>query len=259
MNQKADKNFGQHFLTSTHHIDLIVNSLPDDSELILEVGPGRGAITKRLNQSELPFLAVEKDKRLTETLLDFLAEEQLHIEDALSTDWSKLTKGRKTWLASNLPYNVGSILFRNFFPIKDIYWMTLMFQKEVGLKILHEAPDKKSSSFSLLSGAYFQKSLISLVPPGAFSPPPRVDSIILFFERRVTPLLCYELMNPYERFLKDLFSQPRKTIRSNLREKSYGAKEELEQGFSSCKIDPMRRPETLNLQEALDLFKSLCS
>ena len=174
---KADKNLGQHYLNNQHAIDSICTPPSQDCH-ILEIGPGPGTLTKQLSELGHDFQVIEKDKRFTENLLEILNEDQILFQDGLSFDYSTLPE--KTWIVSNLPYNISVPLTRAFATHQNVQWMSLMYQKEVAEKFLPPANKKNpSSSLSCLFQTYFHITKLLTLGPQSFSPPPKVDSLSL--------------------------------------------------------------------------------
>ncbi|MDA8791946.1 hypothetical protein N9N67_01800 [Bacteriovoracaceae bacterium] len=213
----ANKNFGQHFLKDKSVIQKIIKTIPMEAEVIFEIGPGTGAITFPLKerQEKTPYYLFEKDDRFAE-----IYKEGFHVNlvDAVKFDFNKFIQENKLkniFLVSNLPYNVGSVIYTNLLPIQEIRWMCLMFQKEVGEKTLLNKEDKLSS-LSFLTTNYLVPKKISLVPPGCFSPPPKVNSIVNFYTRKSETLLPDLNFNQIEHYVRKLFLHPRKTLRGKL-------------------------------------------
>lgn len=204
------KQFGQHFLQSADIIQKIVSPVPQDVQGIIEIGPGRMALTQKLEQHGLRFLAIEKDRELIPLLSEKLNSDQFVIADALDIDFKQELALRNfpwntstpIWLVSNLPYNVATPLFRKFLELEPITHMTLMFQKEVGLKFLSQT----LNSLAALGQTYFEIELVSLVSPKAFWPMPKVDSIVLSFKRRKTPHLPLSEVDAFEAFSRKVFA-----------------------------------------------------
>lgn len=254
---KADKSLGQHFLTNQKIISDITCAFEDEAEVIIEVGPGPATLTKDLAKIGKDFYLIEKDKRFREILEDIPNIHQIFFTDALKFDWENFLsehklKDKKIWLVSNLPYNVSSQLFVQFLQVPQIKYMTLMFQKEVGDKILPRAKKNTASSLMSLGQTYFDVSLQTLVPPGAFNPPPKVDSIVLDFKRKETPEISLELFKKYEAFLRKIFAHRRKQLKAALKSMNFP---DLESNFNELDIELTVRAESLNLHNVQNLFK----
>lgn len=262
---KADKSLGQHFLKDNGVISKICEDFKGSAKSILEIGPGPGILTEflanRSKEENIPFYVIEKDTRFPEYLHQFIADEQITITDALTVNLSEFFKEKNisdkdVWLVSNLPYNVGSPLLINFIQAPEIKMMTLMFQKEVADKVFPFATTKNfMGSLHALSMCYFECALLCKVPPGAFNPPPKVDSAVLTMKRRAEPMLPLSEFKTYEKFLRLLFSQKRKQLGGVLKASFQASK--IEEIFNKLNIPLTIRAEALTLENVLDLYKGL--
>jgi 16S rRNA (adenine1518-N6/adenine1519-N6)-dimethyltransferase len=257
----ANKDLGQHFLRDMKVITSITEDFKDEAEVIIEVGPGPGILTEHLAKHELPFFAVEMDTRFDVYLTQHMPRENIHFADALGFDWDKFfddnnLRDKKCWLVSNLPYNISSQLFILFLKHSPIKYMTLMFQKEVAEKI-HPKQDQKNSmsSLKMMGDSYFDIKSLVKAPPGAFVPPPKVDSLVLSMERKETSLVAFEDINKLEKFGRKVFSNRRKQLQSVLK-KEFGGKD-IPQVLENCGISPQLRAEALELSQVLQLFKEI--
>ena len=265
MNKKlpwADKNLGQHFLRSETVINSITEDFKDIAEAMIEVGPGPGILTEFLAKHELPFYVIEKDKRFPEYLEQFIKKDQITLSDALEINLTnffeeKEISNKNIWLVSNLPYNVSVPLLINFIQASEIKYMTLMFQREVADKVINFMGKKKKSMGSLLclSQTYFEVSVLCQAPPGAFQPPPKVDSTVISFKRIEEPVIALEDFRKFEGFLRKLFQFKRKQIGSVL--KSYYTKEVFEAAFESVGVSRTDRAEGFELETIQKLYKVL--
>jgi len=181
--------------------------------------------------------------------------------DALNINLSDFYKekkidGKSIWLVSNLPYNVASPLLINFLQSPEIKFMTLMFQKEVADKVFPFATSKNfMSSLLVLSQSYFDCKLLCKVPPGAFAPPPKVDSAVLSMIRRDSPLVPLKEFHKLEKFLRILFSQKRKQLGGVL--KSTFEPNRIALAFEQLGIPLSIRAEALTLEQVLELYRKL--
>lgn len=256
---KAEKKWGQHFLHDQKVISLITQDFLQQAQGILEIGPGPGALTKILAKHNLPFVAIDIDDRVREIHSDLLTSEQIIIADAMKIDLGQILQqhfpsAAHVWLVSNLPYNASSQLLVNFLPLIKIQYMTLMFQKEVGEKVLmREKENHLACSLGMLTQSFFEVKKKCLVRPGSFTPPPKVDSMVLSFSRRVDPLINLQHFQQFQKFLRKLFSRPRKQI------KTFWAHE-----FGHTPLPLMHlglredlRAEKLSLEQTIEIFKKL--
>lgn len=261
---KANKDLGQHFLKDKNVITKITTDFVEESEVILEVGPGPAVLTRELALHNKPLAVVEKDERMQEYLADFVSEENIFFMDALKLNEEELLdklnwKDKKIWLVSNLPYNVASPLIVNFLQWKNISHMTLMVQKEVGLKIVgktHKGKEEMSSLHALCS-AFFEVKELCKVPPGAFLPPPKVDSMVVSFSKLEESPVGLDNFGSFESFLRTLFQFKRKQVYNVL--KSRYSEEQLEAAFAQCDIPRTARAETFKKATIQLLYSCLNS
>lgn len=263
MKIKAKKSLGQNFLKSKKALIEIVKageiSLDD---LILEIGPGEGALTEKILETGAKLIAVEKDDRLIEFLKEKFSKEinleQLKIihGDILEIDLDFL-KNKDYKLIANIPYYITGLIFRKFLsgniqPKK----LVLLVQKEIADRIV--ARDGKESLLSLSVKVYGEPKKIMKVEKENFSPKPKVDSVILlvdniskdFFEN-ISEELFFEV-------IKTGFAHKRKMLIANLKELSekMGGKN-LKEIFSVSKIPEKSRAEDLKLEDWKNLLKKL--
>ncbi len=241
------KRFGQHFLHERGIIQRIVAAFdPKPSDHVVEIGPGEGVLTRELVGKVAKLDVVELDRDLIERLRQSLPESvTIHNADALKFDFCSLAPSHgKLRIIGNLPYNISTpILFHLLDQAHCIGDMLFMLQKEV-VDRMAAAPGGKDYgrlSVMLQWGAKVEK--LFNVAPGAFRPPPKVDSSVV----RLTPYEKppVEVHDPqrFAQIVKAAFSQRRKVLRNTL--KGLVAPETMER----LGIDPGRRAETLSLQE----------
>src|ERR1043166_3252977 len=220
---RKKKSLGQHFLHNPYYLGLIADALEiQKGEVVVEVGPGDGALTEKLLAFSCQVIAVEKDHRFIPVLKQKFAQEikqgglQLVEADALDfepSDW-KLKAG--SWkLVGNIPYYISGALFKKFLTEKrQPSRLVFLVQKEVAQRIARE---KKESILSLSVKAYGVPLYIKTVPRGVFPPPPKVDSAILAvsgISRRNFKNAAHE--KKFFELVKKGFGQKRKMLRSTL-------------------------------------------
>jgi 16S rRNA (adenine1518-N6/adenine1519-N6)-dimethyltransferase len=220
---RKKKSLGQHFLHNPYYLGLIADALEiQKGEVVVEVGPGDGALTEKLLAFSCQVIAVEKDHRFIPVLKQKFAQEikqgglQLVEADALDfepSDW-KLKAG--SWkLVGNIPYYISGALFKKFLTEKrQPSRLVFLVQKEVAQRIARE---KKESILSLSVKAYGVPLYIKTVPRGVFAPPPKVDSAILAvsgISRRNFKNAAHE--KKFFELVKKGFGQKRKMLRSTL-------------------------------------------
>lgn len=260
----ANKNLGQHFLNDAEVIEKITTNFSQEADVILEVGPGPAVLTKALALLNKPLAVVERDSRMLEYLTEHVIEKNIFFMDALELYEEKLLSDlawadRKIWLVSNLPYNIASPLIVNFIQWKNISQMTLMVQKEVGQKIVGKTAKGKEemSSLHALCSSFFEVKELCQVPPEAFTPPPRVNSMVVSFVKRDTPLVPLKEFRKFEKFLRGLFKLRRKQVYNVL--KSQYTSEQLDLAFTHCNIERTARAETFKMADIQLLYSQLTS
>ena len=255
----AKKALGQNFLLDLNLTQKIARTAgPIENHTVIEVGPGPGGLTRAiLALGAKRVIAIERDARC----LPALAEISEHypgrltvIEgDALKTDFEALAPGEPVRIIANLPYNVGTQLLVNWLLPKawPPFWdsLTLMFQREVGLRIVAEENDDHYGRLGVLCGWRTGASMAFDVPPQAFTPPPKVTSSVVHMEPVANPLPCD--VAALERVTHAAFGQRRKMLRQSV--KALGGEALL----ARAEIDPQRRAETLSVEEFVRLANAL--
>lgn len=253
----AKKSLGQNFLKSEKALRQIVEAADlKKGDVVLEIGPGRGALTRKILQSEARVIAIEKDEVLAEELKivleNFIKTKQLEIisADALDFDPSINKNLQKFKLVANIPYYITGALIEKYLTLKNPpESATLLVQKEVAERIV--ARDKKESILSISVKIFGEPKLISKVPAGAFVPAPKVDSAIIHISNISNKVFNKDLTEKrFFEVVKAGFAHKRKQIGKNLENIV-----SLEK-FNSCKIDPKRRAETLTKEEWICLAKN---
>lgn len=255
------KRFGQNFVVDRNVVDRIIASVnPQSTETIIEIGPGRGALTKRLVESGARVVAVEFDRELLPQLREqFRDAQNFHLveADALETDFcAAIQPADSARVVANLPYNVGTaILQRVIEQRRCITEMTVMLQREVADRITAPADSAERGYLSVFVEAYCEAEKLFDVSPKAFRPVPKVVSTVV--RLRVREKIVADVKD--EKLLWQVvsagFAHPRKTILNNLREAPEAIQELLKKrGGASivlcdAAIPALRRAETLALEE----------
>ena len=260
---RAVKSLGQHFLISEKVIKSISEDFSGEYQSLIEVGPGPGALTNTLSKIDTPKVAVEKDKRFEENLKTLFGNNNVVMGDALKVNWQNLIAEKElsgpVWMVSNLPYNVSVPLTLDFIRCSEIQFMTLMMQKEVGEKMFPELAGKNiqkaRGSLGALCQNYFDISLLTKVAPGCFSPPPKVDSVVLSFKRKPSPNVPLEEWKQYESFLRLFYKTRRKQLAKVLSEKFN--RDQIESLLQNMDLPKTARAETLNLTQVQLLYRAL--
>jgi len=254
MKHIARKRFGQNFLTDQNVLHDILNAIaPAAEDLMVEIGPGQGAMTALLLQTLDRLHAVELDRDLVTWLQKKFAADRLiiHSGDALQFDFASLVPpGRKLRIVGNLPYNISSpLLFHLAEYVGQVEDQHFMLQKEVVERMVAEPGSKDYGRLSVMLQWRYQMELLFIVPPQAFDPPPKVDSAIVRMIPVTAPLACERLK--LEQVVTKAFSQRRKVIRNSL-SGMFTEAQLVEAG-----IDPQSRPETVGLEEYVRLARAL--
>jgi 16S rRNA (adenine1518-N6/adenine1519-N6)-dimethyltransferase len=250
----AKKSLGQHFLFDPSILKRVANAGGSvEGKTVIEVGPGPGGLTRALLDSGVAkLIAIELDDRFAEglTLWPEAREGRLHVHhgDALRANIPELLAKAggesPAMIVANLPYNVGTPMLVEW--LKAGSWrgtMVLMFQKEVALRICASADDDHYGRLAVLCQAVTRPRLAITLPPGAFRPPPKVDSAVVVLD----PLPEAEKftdLHTLEKITASAFGQRRKMLRAALKSLP-GAVEALE----ASGLDPTRRAETLTQAE----------
>lgn len=246
MKHQPRKRFGQNFLTDTSVIEKIVASInPQPGEVMVEIGPGQAALTLPLMQSGVDLHVVEIDRDLCESLLKrFPGKFQLHQQDALKTDFASIVSGQKFRLVGNLPYNISTPLIFHLFQWSQLMTdMYFMLQKEVVDRMAAEPGGKDYGRLSVMSQFYCQVSPLFVVKPGAFYPPPKVDSRIVRLVPHQKPPVDIPSEKIFAQVVRQAFSQRRKTLRNCLKSLL------TENQIKAADVDPGLRAERLHLQD----------
>lgn len=246
MSHRPRKRFGQNFLHDPYIIENIVNAInPRPGELLIEIGPGQGAITFPVLQRAGKMSAIELDRDLVKLLSETHkphGELNLISQDALKSDFSEF--GYNLRIIGNLPYNISSPLLFHLLSFRPhIQDMHFMLQKEVVDRMAAQPGSKTYGRLSVMIQTYCDVSKLLSVPPGAFNPPPAVDSAIVRLIPKTDEEIPEHDAQKLSRIVSLSFSQRRKTLRNNL--KNTITAEQIE----SCNISPSARAETLKIHD----------
>lgn len=247
--RKTGRRLGQHFLNAQWVArDLVAAVAPKSDEVIVEVGPGRGALTEKLLATGNTVVAIEKDEKLAEFLLEKFKSEiangKLHLMqgDIRDGDTYDVLDGRPYVVAANIPYYITGEIIRDFLTAgHQPRALALLIQKEVAERIV--ARDGKESILSLSVKAYGSPRIIAKVPAGAFSPPPSVDSAIILIENVSRDFFREISEERFFQIVKTGFASKRKKLVGNLA----GSFADARGAFARCGIEENARAEDLTL------------
>ena len=244
MAHKARKRFGQNFLVDQQVINQIVSTIaPKRMDSIIEIGPGKGALTFPLIDHLDHIHVIEIDRDLI-SLLQKKSNKKItiHESDALAFNFDQFTKNIR--IVGNLPYNISSpLLFHLLNYRNNIIDMTFMLQKEVVDRIVAAPGSKVYGRTSVIMQAFFDTELMFAVPKESFDPQPKIESAILYLKTKSEPLV--QNLRPLEEIVKIAFSQRRKTLKNCL-------KSVLNQ--SQTDIDLSQRAEMLSVENFVTLM-----
>lgn len=216
------KSLGQNFLVDENIKNKIVNaSSVKNGSIVIEVGPGNGAITKKLVNFNVPVIAFEIDTRL-KSELDKINSDNLTVyyEDFLNSDVNKVLsiyEYKRIHLIANLPYYITTSIINKVMSELDVYEMIVMVQKEVGDRFKAKPGSKDYNSLSVFLQYYYDIEKVCLVSKNCFIPVPKVDSIVVKFTKKDN-LLYVKNEEEFFKFVKSSFKMKRKNLRNNLRD-----------------------------------------
>ncbi len=246
---KAKKKFGQNFLTDRYFISKIIKEInPKQDDRILEIGPGKGAITEPILKKINHISVVEIDPDMIKILkhkvntknISILAKDVLGIDDEFFVKFNKII--------GNLPYYIATEIILKLTKIysssSELYFMV---QKEVAERITAKPSNKTFGRLSVILQYYFDTELLFEIPPEAFSPQPKITSafIRLIRKRRISPKVINK--DRFEQIVKIAFSQKRKTIKNNFKNILF------DKDFLNLEIAPKIRSEALTIDQFIKL------
>lgn len=265
----AKKSLGQNFIIDTNILKKIVDAgSVDEHTVVIEVGPGIGALTEQLAKQAKQVIAYEIDGRLLPVLEDTLGAYQnvtvLH-QDVLQADLMEsvspiLLPEDRLVAVANLPYYVTTPILMHFLQ-SDLPMDTMIFmmQKEVAERLAAVPGTKAYGSLSIAVQYYMDTELAFTVPPTVFQPMPKVSSAIVRLTRKKKPIVHIENEAFFFTLVRSAFVQRRKTLWNNLMA-AFGKEEtktKIEQALQQVQIDPSRRGETLSIEEFGELANAL--
>ncbi|MDA3901983.1 MAG: 16S rRNA (adenine(1518)-N(6)/adenine(1519)-N(6))-dimethyltransferase RsmA [Desulfuromusa sp.] len=250
MSYQTKKRFGQHFLRDRTVIDKIITAAQlDPQKQVVEVGPGLGVLTDELLPRSAHVQVMEIDRDLIERLE---ARNDLrltvHAGDVLKLPWRDFLNQPPYTLVANLPYNISSQVVFRLIEHRDLFQrMVLMFQREVGERLIATPGGKDYGILSVLCQLWYDIKTVTLVKPEAFSPSPKVDSIVLNFQPLPSPRVDPIDEVLFKKVVKGAFTQRRKTLRNSLLASGFAATD-IDFALQQADISPGCRGETLSLQ-----------
>lgn len=250
---RARKRFGQNFLHDNRVIERIVQAVaPRTGDVMVEIGPGLGALTAPLLTASDALTVVELDRDLAAGLPNRVTQpEKLTIMegDALRFDFSQLKQGEKPIrVVGNLPYNISTPLLFHLLQYNGVVQdMHFMLQKEVVDRIVATPNSKDFGRLSVMIQYYCKPTFLFEVPAGAFNPPPKVTSAVFRLVPHAERPVQAKDDKQFAALVAHVFTQRRKTLRNTLRHKIDDA------GFAAANVDPMSRPENISVAQFVAL------
>jgi 16S rRNA (adenine1518-N6/adenine1519-N6)-dimethyltransferase len=248
---RAKKSLGQNFLKDPHYLHKIVAAAqvgPEDD--VLEIGPGLGHLTRILAEKARKVLAIELDERLIPILeKEFNCRQNTEIIHADALEYSYKSLSGQWKAVANLPYYISTPIIQKLLADRAKFTsLTLMLQKEVAERIAASPGGKEYGYLSVLVQLYAEPRIEFVVPAGAFSPAPEVDSTVITLVIRDRPAVPLNDEAFFTRVVKAAFSQRRKTLRNSLKQLGI-SKDKMDAVMNEIGIDLGRRAETLSVKE----------
>lgn len=254
---------GQHWLQDPNILQTITEYADlDQSDYVLEIGPGLGTLTSRLLKSGAEVLAVEYDPDLAKNLVgSFPNKPSLSVQnsDIRTFNFEELKPGYK--LVTNLPYYISGIFFRILIDVKNKPSVAVVLvQMEVAQKMAQSPEIGDSNKLAMLAAFYYRTELGIKVSAKSFSPPPKVTSQVIILYPRDEPLFPDIEFKEYSRFIKFAFSSPRKTLVNNLAAGLHKSKKDVADLLEQLRLSPETRAEQLKFsqwQELIVILKNI--
>lgn len=266
---RARKRFGQHFLEAAWVNKLVAASGVDATDSVMEIGPGRGAITRPLAAKAQRLLAIEVDRDLARGLDEAaIANVTVVVNDVLSVDlapvigeWlgAPLGPAHQVRVVGNLPYNISSPIL---FALIELAARTggvrdalLMLQKEVADRLVAKVGTSDYGVLTILTALHADVTRVLTLPPGAFRPPPKVHSAVVRLTFRA-PRVQLDDETAFVSMVRSMFTQRRKTLANALKPFGDSRGAAVPAVLAQTGIDPKRRPETLDLADLAALSRA---
>ena len=254
---RADKSLGQNFLQDPFALEAIASAAEIKStDTVLEIGPGLGSLTRYLAASAEQVIAVELDRKMIRPLQAVIASYpnvRVLQGNILELSPKALIVEKDYLVVANIPYYITSAVIRHLLE-SDLKprRIVLTVQKEVAERICAKPGDM--SLLALSVQIYGKPNIVARIPAQAFFPAPNVDSAVLSVDIYPSPRIKLELLESFFKLIKAGFSQKRKTLRNSLSAGLHIAPIAAEEMLRNVNIDPMRRAETLSIEE----WQALC-
>jgi 16S rRNA (adenine1518-N6/adenine1519-N6)-dimethyltransferase len=258
---------GQHFLRDLGWRKRILATLPrDNSDTWIEIGAGHGEMTELLAANGRRVVAIEGDPKLAEGLREKIvssadwASVTMVAGDVLEQNFAMLAEGERFRVYGNLPYYITSPILHRLFDYADqIDSVHIVIQLEVAERIVAHPGRREYGYLSTICQFYTKPRIVLRLPPGAFSPPPKVNSALIQMrlpgERVYLKLGNAGSEKRFLEFVQACFSQKRKTLRNNLR--AISSDEQIHSAMTAARLETDARAEQLSLAQFADVFRHL--
>jgi 16S rRNA (adenine1518-N6/adenine1519-N6)-dimethyltransferase len=253
----AKKKYGQNFLRDDYYLNQIIQSMPQNENTVLEIGPGLGDLTGKL-LTKKAVVAVEVDSDLIANLESKFKDNLqngsfrlLHADVLIIWD-EALGFASKIDIVANLPYYIATNIVLRAIRDERVENILVMVQREVAQKFCALPKSSDFGAISVICDAMCHRGIALELPPSAFDPAPKVYSSVLKLSKRQKPLIGMALLGEFENFLRHSFSSPRKTLLKNL-SNAY-AKESVQAVFEKLTISLNTRPHELSTDSFVKLF-----
>lgn len=261
-NIRPSKSMGQNFLIEPSVVEAIGDTAEImEGDLVIEVGPGMGILTRELLSRGARVVGVELDRDLARFLKNDLADVRsfsLIEQDARFVDLDEIMQGKPYQVVANLPYSAATVIIRRFMEASSAPTrMTVMVQREVAERMTAEPGSM--SLLGLATDLYAESRIAFLVSPDVFLPPPKVESAVVVLEVRRELRGTSEVRNRMFELATMAFQRKRKTISNGLSMGLDRPKAEVEERLVAAHVDPMRRPQTLSVEDWLRIAEVLPS
>ena len=259
---RANKKLGQNFLINESIIyDIVKKANVTKEDVVIEIGPGLGSLTKELINNAKQVIAIELDPNMIDILksrFGIFDNFEVIYGDVLKIDLEELIKGYDSVkVVANLPYYITTPIIMKLLEDKlKIKSITVMVQKEVGERICATHKDKEYGAITVSVQYYSEPQIIIDVPKENFLPAPEVDSCVIRLDMREKPPVSLKDEKLFFRLVKGAFTQRRKTINNSLT-CSGKSKEEIIAALNKLGIDSKLRAENLSIQQYADIANTL--
>ena len=254
---KAKKSLGQNFLKDDNILNKIADSIETNNDLIIEIGPGMGALTKKLINKNSYVLAYEIDERTKDYLLPLENDKtKIIYKDFLETNIKEDIKDIRytnIYIIANIPYYITTPIIEHIIESNiDVESMVLLVQKEVAERFSAKPKSKDYGSLTVYLNYYFEVKKLFDVKKTCFSPVPKVDSAVIKFTKKDNN---YNIdSKKFSKFIKECFSMKRKTLKNNLKNYDF---EMIKGILEDHNYLESVRAEEIDLETFIEIFKKL--